>query len=354
MRICFGISTYSSLLEPRMGSERAVMGAAKALAKRGHKVDIVPLLHDAPKEGYDVYHWWNAGGPKGPLLAFARFAHELGKPCVCTPIYWPPTPGFYRLLVEWNGEEKALEFLRTVSAWNSSLAKAVAETDFMCPNSEREGDLVRALVRSAGREPPPGEWVPNAVDLDEIESVEPVPWEERDLIACVARLEPAKGQHRLASAFGEFREKHPEAGLVLAGEMQDGYLCRYRKAFYREGINLPGLLKPPKVMALLAESRVHVMLSMHDTPGLSHLEAAALGCGLVVSLPDYGTFREYWPREWLVEVDPLDEGSVYEGLERAWRKPPPEEMATFTRERYNYGVVAEKLEKIYDRLLGGG
>jgi len=192
------------------------------------------------------------------------------------------------------------------------------------------------------------------VDLDEIESVEPVPWEERDLIACVARLEPAKGQHCLASAFGEFREKHPEAGLVLAGEMQDGYLCRYRKAFYQEGINLPGLLKPPKVMALLAESRVHAMLSMHDTPGLSHLEAAALGCGLVVSLPDYGTFREYWPREWLVEVDPLDEGSVCEGLERAWRKPPPEEMATFTRERYNYGVVAEKLEKIYDRLLGGG
>jgi len=101
MRICFGIATHSSLLEPRMGSERAIMGAAKALAKRGHKVDIVPLLHDAPKEGYDIYHWWNAGGPKGPLLAFARFAHEHGKPCVCTPIYWPPTPGFYRLLVEY-------------------------------------------------------------------------------------------------------------------------------------------------------------------------------------------------------------------------------------------------------------
>jgi len=95
------------------------------------------------------------------------------------------------------------------------------------------------------------------------------------------------------------------------------------------------------------------MLSMHDTPGLSHLEAAALGCRLVVSLPDYGTFRDYWPKEWLVEVDPLDEGSVYEGLERAWKEPPPKEMATFTKERYNYNVVAEKLEKIYDRLLGG-
>jgi len=353
VRLCFGIATHSSLLEPRMGSERAIMGAAKALAKRGHKVDIVPLLHDAPKEGYDIYHWWNAGGPKGPLLAFARFAHEHGKPCVCTPIYWPPTPGFYRLLVEWNGEEGAQKFLQGIAAYNSSLAKAIAETDFMCPNSEREGDLVQALVRSVGKEPPPGKWVPNAVDLDEIESVEPTPWENRDLIACVARLEPAKGQHRLARAFAEFREGHPEAGLVLAGEMQDGYLCRYKDAFYQEGINLPGLLKPSKVMVLLANARVHAMLSMHDTPGLSHLEAAALGCRLVVSLPDYGTFRDYWPKEWLVEVDPLDEGSVYEGLERAWKEPPPKEMATFTRERYNYDVVAEELEKIYDRLLGG-
>jgi len=304
MRICFGIATHSSLLEPRMGSERAIMGAAKALAKRGHKVDIVPLLHDAPREGYDIYHWWNAGGPKGPLLAFARFAHEQGKPCVCTPIYWPPTPGFYRLLVEWHGEKGARKFLQGIAAYNSSLAKAIAETDFMCPNSEREGDLVRALVRSVGRELPPSEWVPNAVDLDEIESVEPISWEDRDLIACVARLEPAKGQHRLAR----------------------------------------GLLKPPKVMALLANARIHAMLSMHDTPGLSHLEAAALGCRLVVSLPDYGTFRDYWPREWLVEVDPLDEGSVYEGLERAWKEPPPKEMATFTKERYNYDVVAEKLD----------
>jgi len=337
-----------------MGSERAIMGAAKYLVKRGHKVDVVPLLHDAPKEDYDIYHWWNAGGPKGPYLAFTRLAHELGKPCVCTPIYWLPTPGFYRLLIEWNGEERAREFLRGVAGYNSSLAKAIAETDFMCPNSEREGDLVRALVRSVGKEPPPSEWIPNAVDLDEIELVEPTPWEERDLIACVARIEPAKGQHRLAKAFLPFRERHPEAGLVLAGDVQDPYLAHYRDVFYQEGVNLPGLLKPAKVMALLADVRIHAMLSMHDTPGLSHLEAAALGCKLVVSFPDYGTFREYWPKEWLVEVDPLEEGSVYEGLERAWKEPPPEEMATFTRERYNYGMVAEKLEKIYDRLLGGG
>ncbi len=350
MRICFGISTNQSLQTPAMGSEHACIGLAKALARRGHKIDVVNLLWDAPKSGYDVYHWVNAHGPKGPYLAFARFAHSQGKLCFSTPIWWPLTKEEISLYESFAGD--CSNWLEAKGLYNNSLACAALETDFLLPNSEGEGKVFESFMKNEGMTPTPWSVIYNAVDSHAISQVEPKPWEERPKkIISVGRVEPAKNQHSLAHAFSVLREEDQELQLMLMGEISSMLINNSNlfNLFLQPGINLSGRLPQNMVFSEMGDAKVHVLLGVHETPGLVTLEAAALGCQVVVSTPEFGTIGEYL--EGLIEVNPLDAESIEEGIRRALETPPNKEWREQILTKYTYDKIAEEVEEVYTTML---
>lgn len=354
LKINFGTTSPFSLTAPTMGSERAMKCTAKALAMRGHEVDITPLIHYAPSLRYDIFHWWNSGGHKGPYLLYTKLAKLAKIPVCATPIYWPTNIYLMRRLYEDGmSHEGTLAYLQASEQSSSILGETLAQCTMIFPNSAREADEVAALIRAASENPPPMHIVPNAVDLEELARVTPTPWEKRSLIVSVGRLELAKGQHILAEVFPRIRKKIPEARLVLVGEVLDTYLAQFKKILFQRNVELTGTLPPSEVLELLGQARVHALLATRDTPGLANLEAAALGARLLVSYPPGGTFRDYWPKSWLTEVNPCDRDDVFQGLFEAWDTPPPRGMAEFTKENFNYGRVAELLERYYVQMLEG-
>jgi len=339
-----------------MGSERATLAAAVALAKRGHTVDVTNLTADAPipSENYDIYHAWNACGRKGVYLCYIRLAKLLGAPSVFTPIYWPPSKAESKAAEDGLGYGKT-EFGRYTMVRNildRSLAQGLSEADYLCPNGLAEGKAVEERLKGFDLSMPDWHVIPNAINLSEIKD-EVLPWDERKpLIVSVGRVEPVKNQHRLCNAFGVFRKAHPEAQLLLIGSISKDYLGHLQKSFFQPGICLAGELDPIEVMEILSTARVHVLLGLHETPGLSTLEAASSGCNVVISTPEYGTMREYLG-DGGIETNPLDDGAIFGALETAWNSPPGPELAKRIRTEYTYDRVAEQLEKLYTKLIGG-
>jgi len=357
MKINFGISTVIQPIDKlRMGSERAMLATAVTLAKRGHTVDITNLMVDAPNlsEGYDIYHAWNACGQKGPYLSYIRLARSVHVPSVFTPIYWPPSKVESEMAAAglgW-GEAKYTHYKMARDILDHSLAQGLSEADYLCPNGLAEARAVEKRLEEFNLPMPAWQMVPNAVNLGEIEG-EILPWDERKpWIVCVARVEPVKNQHRLCNAFRIFRKAHPEAQLFLIGSISMEYVEHCAKSFFQRGICLLGELKPSEVMEILSSARIHVLLGLHETPGLSTLEAAASGCNVVVSTPEYGTMREYLGNDG-IETDPLDEGAIFGALETAWNSLPAQGLAERIRTEYTYDRVAEQLEKLYMKLTGG-
>lgn len=344
MKIIFGLSTNMPFDGNIMGAERACLGMAHALHRRGHTVEVTNLLNDSPKPDGDVYHWVNAHGPKGIYATFSKFAKLLDAPVFCTPTWWPLTKGelgSFESLYPGSQEWKARRGIADIS-----LAKAATEATLLLPNAKREGELFVNMVQGQGLKSPEFKVVPNAVSRTQIEATETPDWEQRSpTILSVGRVEPAKNQHNLAQAFRLFHRKHPESRLQLVGEIANPIINMLLEEFLQPGVNMTGWLRQEDALALMAQSRVYISLGLHETPSLATLEAAALGCQLVVAEPQYGTISEYLPD--LITVDPLDPDSILDGLEEAWSKPPKTQIRNTILKNYTYDKIAGQLEKIY-------
>lgn len=356
MHVLFGLSTFSTLSDPRMGSEVAAATMARYLARRQRiKVTMANILWTGfEPDQFDLVHLWNAGGHKGPYALAARLARAAGRPLLMTPIYWPYGPGDEQAAREGMGasREDVDVFRKKRQLIDDALASALAQCDLLLPNAHREAEATRRLLEERGYPVPRMEVVWNAFDDELFGSARPLPWRRRrPWIVSIGRVEAAKNVVTLAEAFREFRKRRPGAKLLVIGLIAREYFHRNLDRLVGPGVEFWGPIPHADVPDVLARARVHVLLGIHETPGLSSLEAAAMGCSVVVSSAAYGTMREYFG-DMAVEVDPFDARSVAEGLERAWEGPPPE-LREAVWERFSASKVAAKLAGIYNRHCDG-
>jgi glycosyltransferase involved in cell wall biosynthesis len=112
------------------------------------------------------------------------------------------------------------------------------------------------------------------------------------LVACVGRLDAAKGVPLLLRAWDRFRELHPTSPLRLAvaggGPLADEV---ERWAARHPSVDVHGLLAPPDAARLIAGARAVVVPSQwEETFGLVAVEAMAAGVAPVA--PAHGSFPE--------------------------------------------------------------
>jgi glycosyltransferase involved in cell wall biosynthesis len=332
-----------------MGSERVVEATAKWLRREGVEVAILDPRLDLPLwlvREFDVVHVFNSGGSLRAVLGVVEGV-KGEKPIVLTVTYWPPTVGEIRLaerVMGLDGERIAL-LMRARTAKDVVLFRIAEGADALVFTSKREMEAFFEAEESFGfRAKGLCEIVENAVDPEEISEVKVE--KQPGLCATVGRVEVAKNQWTVIRALRELRKEFPELRYVCVGRDS----LRLGEKERESWIEFTGEVEPLEALRVLGRAEVHILASLRDTPGLASLEAAALGCKLVVSDDPYGTARDYFPEDMVSFVDPLSSISVYRGILNELSREKPWGLRELVLGKFSYPKVVKKLIELYNKV----
>jgi glycosyltransferase involved in cell wall biosynthesis len=238
---------------------------------------------------------------------------------------------------EWHAGTRQLLKL----GFHAAQAKVLEWSHVLLPNSDSE--LARVLQDHPTAVRKAYVVVPNGIDtrlFAVARSSVPMPVAGlRDCVLCVARIEPVKCQLELALAVRELPWP-----LVLIGTPAPNHR-RYAARVLASGgskLHMLGGIEHDALPAYYAMARVHALVSWFETTGLSSLEAAAMGCSLVIT--DKGDTRAYF-RDDAHYCNPASVTSIREAIARAYATSANSELrhrvlAEYTWERAAQATLA--------------
>jgi glycosyltransferase involved in cell wall biosynthesis len=222
--------------------------------------------------------------------------------------------------------------------------------DVLLPNSVSE---LRRIERDLEVEIPQERYVavPNAVDpafydahaLDGCSPPEHLA-EHEGCVLCVGRVEGRKNQLNVIRALAGSDRR-----LVLAGPPaanQHAYVEAVRTEVGRHAnVQWLGAVSAEDKRWLYRLARVHVLASWMETTGLVSLEAAALGCALVVT-PN-GDTREYFDG-YASFCRPDDPESISDAVDDAYRRGPNVKLQQHILAEYTWDAAARASARGYE------
>jgi glycosyltransferase involved in cell wall biosynthesis len=144
------------------------------------------------------------------------------------------------------------------------------------------------------------------------------------LILFVGRLDASKGLDLLIAGFARFRQRHPDARLVLVGGSQDyspveAQVREWMAAYgVEEAVEMTGLLPREAILPYYQRADVFVLTSLWE--GLPNALLEAMACGLPVVATAVGGLPSVIQNDYngylLEERDPVQ---LAERIERAWQ-----------------------------------
>ena len=365
MNVLVGISTYApDITQPVGGSERQALGIAKALAKRGHQVELTNVLRQVPNwsRGFDVIYLVNANGAKGAYAHVGYIAHEKGIPVVVSPVYWPvdELQKDIEETLRLNGKEAMAQALGFNSYLEDS-KRFFANADWWAPNAESEMEQVVKFLDGVETRAPLTNYtvIPNAVDVEDeilpaLENDMEFPEELREklkprFILEVGRIEVRKNQLRLLKAMHRIWKDDPDLQLVLVGNWSEPYAEVLQPYMLGRHVLVSRAQPPSVILQLMKRAQAHVLPSLLETPGLASLEAASLDKPIVVG--DRGSVREYFQdAPGVFYSDPMDVGSIEDAIRHALVFGPAPALGQMVRTRYSYSRAAELAEELFQSL----
>ena len=344
------------IISKSMGSERVFILTKKWLRRLGVNVEAWTPDDDhflEALEWADIIHWFNHGGPKEDWKAKLLAAREKGKPIVATATYWPLTQGelLSGIYVLGLSPEDAAGIVQARLELDRELAGVLELADVVIATSKSELNMINGMMSYWNRQVKRFAIIPNVIELEELPSNVPA-WEKRPKqLIQIGRIETAKNQPRVLAAFRHIKRRYPDAMLILVGR-SDGVLERkYESLFKQNGVSVVGEVDFEVVSQIMINSRGHILPSFRDTPGLVSLEAATVGCNIVVS-EGFGTPGDYF-RDLALYVNPLSEVSIEGGMEQALSEPPDPRLQQLVCSFFTYEKVVPGLIKLYTMALKG-
>jgi glycosyltransferase involved in cell wall biosynthesis len=323
MRIA--IITRSTLYNVPGGDTVQVVQTSAALRAIGIDTDIILTTDKIDYDRYDLFHFTNITRP-ADILYHTRRAH---KPYVVSPLlvdYSEYDSHHRHGLSGWLLRQLPThlnEYTKTVARWavgrdsirsksyilkgqRNSIREIIKKAAMVLPNSGTEYEKLYAEYGIAKEY----SIVPNGIDTS---LFHPNGTHERDndLVLCAARIEGIKNQLNLVIALNNTRFK-----LVLVGSYapnQKRYYETCRKAA-APNVEFHDHVPQDQLAGFYKKAKVHVLPSWFETCGLSSLEAAAMGCNIVVTAK--GFTREYFGDD-AIYCDPGDTTSILKSIEFA-------------------------------------
>ena len=336
------------------GDTTQVLSTAKALREKGLIIDVNP---DRPVyDNYDLLHFFNIIDPED-ILGHLERCH---KPYVVSTIYclYEEYDRHYRkdlirLAYRFLSRDQ-VEYLKTVVKWivkrerlssysflwrghKGSIRHILHRARCLLPNSESEYQRLNADYNIEKQYV----VVPNGVNTEEFSDSTG----NRSIVLCVSRIEGRKNHINLIRAMNE-----TDLPLYLVGMPAVNQQAYYKrcKRLASENIHFTGYVSHEQLLKYYMQARVHVLPSWFETTGLSSLEAATMGCNVVVS--DRGDVRSYF-RDDAWYCDPADPDSIREAILEAYNAPSDNVLPDRIREEYTWENAARETMKGYQIAL---
>lgn len=267
MHIIF--NTYPVAFETPGGGEIQLLKTRSALQELGHEVSLHDVWKPRLREA-DVVQFFSV---QGGVENFHHYIKSQGIPFAIAPILWPG---------------------RDLTAYPLDEIRWMLNTaDVILPNSRMEAERLSEVFRIPLEKFHP---VPNGVDRIFCEDTSSTGelfrrtfQVDEPFSLCLGNIEPRKNQLMLANCARETRSL-----VIAAGHARDP---QYLQAAEVAGAGYFRYVGPLEHASELHRSayracRTFLLPSLLETPGLAALEAAAMGCRLVVT--QEGCAREYF------------------------------------------------------------
>ena len=191
--------------------------------------------------------------------------------------------------------------------------------------------------------------VPNAIDpsvfADDKRDVPSKFSQFKGCIVCAARIEGRKATLNLVRAVNKTNYK-----LVLVGNESKNQKKYVDQVHQEAGENIVflGAIPHHDLRDLYKVSKVHALVSWMETPGLSSLEAAAMGCNIVVTKKG-DPFDYFGDMAFYCEPDDVD--SIIKAIHKAYNSDVNPALKEKVLEHYIWEKTAAETLKGYQKAL---
>lgn len=340
------------------GDTVQISETARQLNQMGVNARVCLSYSQINEQETDLLHFFNITRPADILPHLQR----IRKPYVVSPVYIDYSEydrqhrkGLSGLLLKPFSSAR-IEYIKTLGRaikgndrlpgleylWNGqlkSIRKILSGAACILPNSSMELEQIRQLgIRQTA-------WIiPNGIDTTLFANRGSIE-KDNDLILCAARIEGIKNQLNLIRAMNNCGKQVVLAGAAAPNQQSYFQQCKKEAA---DNIVFAGRLNQTALAHFYARARVHVLPSWFETCGLSSLEAAAMGCNIVISAKGYT--RDYFGDE-AFYCEPGNPASIKEAVMQAARAEPPVQFADSIRNNYTWERAAALTLSAYQTVL---
>lgn len=356
MKILF--ISRATLYKVRGGDTSQILDTARHLGKLGIEADIRLCNEVIDYKGYDLLHFFNIIRPADILHHIQR----SGKPYVISPIFVDYAEfdrnirrGMTGMVLGFLSSD-GLEYVKAIARWlvngeklvspsflwlgqRRSIRKILGGAAMILPNSNSELTRLKARYEILA----PARIIPNAIDPSLF--THGGGQKEKDLVISVGRIEGIKNQLNLIRALNGTKYR-----LILIGSPSANHKAYYEECRKNAEANVSFVENLPQqeLTGYYERARVHVLPSWFETTGLSSLEAAAMGCNLVIT--DKGDTREYF-EDYAWYCDPASPASIFEAVEKAAAADVPAALSTKIFAQYTWSHTALRTAEAYREII---
>jgi glycosyltransferase involved in cell wall biosynthesis len=189
--------------------------------------------------------------------------------------------------------------------------------------------------------------IPNAINTEIFREPDKSPVRDSKLVVCVGRIEYRKNQLNLILALNNTKYKLLIIGSASSNQHQYAEKCRKIAA---PNISFIDSLSQENLLRYYQEAKVHALPSWFETTGLSSLEAAAMGCNVVIT--EKGDTKEYF-ENYAFYCDPSSTASIFAAIELAASSGFNASLRETIYSKYNWLNTAEKTFGVYRHIVDG-
>ncbi|MFA5644977.1 MAG: glycosyltransferase [Candidatus Ratteibacteria bacterium] len=348
------------------GDTVQLMQTADALRRKGVKVDISSGL-EPDLQGYDIVHLFNFMRPQETWIQ-CRNAKKQGKKVLLSTIFGEydefekkTRKGISGVLIR-NLRRSHIEYVKVAgrAAMNYEMHKGVMHllmrgygrlqsdllemVEWCLPNSY--GEMKRMIRYFPRASHIPFTVVPNAVDPALFSPGLPLHpsagMPEEEFVLCVGRVELRKNQLNVVRAM-----RNLPWSLVLIGKPAPNHIHYFNQVLAEGGSRMKykGWVDQADLPFWYQKAKVHILASWMETPGLSSLEAGAMGCNLVIT--EKGDTVEYF-RDEAFYCLPDSVESIRKAIVQAFEAPRQRDLQSRILTEYTWEKAAEATFSAYE------
>ena len=245
-------------------------------------------------------------------------------------------------------QDKLTEWQYPFLGQKKAMRKVITKAKMLLPNSTSE---YRRLQKAFSINIP-SQVIPNAIDVHvfskEINNQKRNAYKKfENAVISVGQITPVKNHLALIKALNNTAYNVFIIGSPSSNALNYFEKCRKEAA---DNITFIPFMKPEELAFVYGMAKVHVLPSWFETTGLVSLEAAYMGCSIVIT--DKGDQKEYF-KEDAYYCNPQSPESILEAVNKAYQAEMNQNLRERIKKNYTWEETAKKTAQVYKDVLSG-